>query len=671
MGWLDLLNNMFGPGSSDPDHYHKMFEARMAKEQKEKEEIFDMSKNVDQINARLKKHNISYRMEEDSKRFEGVREERRKEEKGQDDLKLVIDTAKLQCDLCTNPIGDLKVNYDTPSIQGKKTATVKEKDMKSLIFKGNCKKSPQSSSPCASVMQLGDWKNVGDMKVQEQFPLLLKSTIKCNYGGTDIKITDCGQRNEPTDIKSLLPNNVPDFDITFELDRDQETVVPFGILDFENKAENPFFSFKYTLSKSKIDSMNFQILDEDDTAIYQMYYIKPVIVKASKKPEILFEAKKPTEGPLISKTWDYQGLYREYALFEPDDYTQIGEYYIHWDGFDNEGIYDSTRFNNKRLKAKITATKDGVHKHIVIDFATEYSQVEWTDVKIDKNIKRIDVTLRVNLTDGGAEGLEKETLRDKYSWEMIPHAVLTKIGKPIIKERTRSFKELEQLALTGLEEHWSRNYQRSVGNNVSVNSEQYEVFVKGVNTINKSMDDVDLKYSTNLYWGRSNNSGDGSTVKSVIANILEYVPYVPLNETIYYNIGYQDYNMPVQTELLRNDADWRYIDETIFYYGNNRNAPMENKEFSFTSAHELGHSILKAISEEAGGSTDYSYKHKESSDYSDRLPVTEGGELYPVSGEIDLMKYYNNDPHRYDYDRIVAAENDVLGLIWLTKIEIK
>ncbi|NRS90757.1 hypothetical protein HNQ02_003704 [Flavobacterium sp. 7E] len=35
------------------------------------------------------------------------------------------------------------------------------------------------------------------------------------------------------------------------------------------------------------------------------------------------------------------------------------------------------------------------------------------------------------------------------------------------------------------------------------------------------------------------------------------------------------------------------------------------------------------------------------------------------------MKYYNNDPYRYDYDRIVAAENDLLGLIWLTKIEIK
>ncbi|UTN02198.1 DUF4280 domain-containing protein [Flavobacterium bizetiae] len=200
MGWI---KDMFGPGSSDPDHWNKKFKERMAKEQKEKNEIFDMSQNVDQINERSENNAIEYRIAQKKEREQEVEAEREKEEKAADDLKLVIDTAKLQCDLCTNPIGDLKVNFRTPTIQGKKTATVKEKDMKSLIFKGNCKKSPQSSSPCASVMQLGDWKDIGNMKVQGQFPLLLKSTIKCNYGGTDIKIIDCAQRNEPSDIYAM------------------------------------------------------------------------------------------------------------------------------------------------------------------------------------------------------------------------------------------------------------------------------------------------------------------------------------------------------------------------------------------------------------------------------------------------------------------------------------
>lgn len=121
-------------------------------------------------------------------------------EAAEDGLKFVIDGAKIKCDLCTVPIGDLKVNYDTPSIQDKPTATVVEKDQKSLIFKGNCKKSPYQSSPCASVMKLADWKNPGTVYFQDELPILQRSTIKCEYGGTDIKITDSGQRNVITNL---------------------------------------------------------------------------------------------------------------------------------------------------------------------------------------------------------------------------------------------------------------------------------------------------------------------------------------------------------------------------------------------------------------------------------------------------------------------------------------
>lgn len=198
MGWLD---NIFG-GLSMPD-YDKMLQERLDKEQKEKDEIFDFSKNIDQINKDVAEHNIESKRSQNTVQKKEAKEEKKKEEKASDGQKMVIDGAKLQCTLCANPVGDLKVNFDTPTTQGKKTATVKEKDMKSLIFKGNCTKSPQSSSPCASMMQLGKWKDVGISKVQEQFPLLLKSTIKCNYGGVDIKITDCGQRNEPEDVKPV------------------------------------------------------------------------------------------------------------------------------------------------------------------------------------------------------------------------------------------------------------------------------------------------------------------------------------------------------------------------------------------------------------------------------------------------------------------------------------
>ncbi|SHL28069.1 PAAR-like protein [Flavobacterium chilense] len=157
------------------------------------------------------------------------RKMREEKENAEDGLKFVIDGAKIRCDLCTVPDGDLKANFDTPSIQDKRVVTVVEKDMTSLIFKGNCKKSPYSSSPCASVMKLTDWKDPGTVYFQDQLPVLLRSTIKCEYGSIDIKITDCGQRNLITDIDTIgapVPSVIEKTDADF--------IVQFRHLDSYN-----------------------------------------------------------------------------------------------------------------------------------------------------------------------------------------------------------------------------------------------------------------------------------------------------------------------------------------------------------------------------------------------------------------------------------------------------
>jgi len=132
--------------------------------------------------------------------------ESKKQEKAKEDQKLVISGAKLQCTLCTNPLGTLMVTYDTPSLQGMPIATVKDKGKPNMLFMGTCMKSPNAASPCVAVMQAGGWKDTGSFKVQDQSPLLLKSTNTCSFGGVDIKITDSGQRNTfaydaPTEIE--------------------------------------------------------------------------------------------------------------------------------------------------------------------------------------------------------------------------------------------------------------------------------------------------------------------------------------------------------------------------------------------------------------------------------------------------------------------------------------
>lgn len=43
---------------------------------------------------------------------------------------------------------------------------------------------------------------------------------------------------------------------------------------------------------------------------------------------------------------------------------------------------------------------------------------------------------------------------------------------------------------------------------------------------------------------------------------------------------------------------------------------------------------------------------------------------FPLSGEIGLMPYYKNWMPFFERSRIIAAENDVVGLLWLTKIHV-
>ena len=152
-----------------------------------------------------KKQTIAESEAEGSKQAADTTKKEKEKEKAEEDQQFVIDGATIQCTSCMVPIGTLKVNFDTPTIQNKKTATVKEKSALSLKFSGNCLKSPKAQLPCMAVMNLGEWQGVGTTLVQDQKPLIKKSTIKCNYGGSTIKFLKSGQINVPSVIEPVVP----------------------------------------------------------------------------------------------------------------------------------------------------------------------------------------------------------------------------------------------------------------------------------------------------------------------------------------------------------------------------------------------------------------------------------------------------------------------------------
>ena len=614
------------------------------KREKEESEIITIGKITPE---RQQKREVENALAENREMMQEKREEQKKEEQKTESQLFIINQAKIKMN---SHIGTFKVLNDVPTIQDKPVGTTVEK-------------SPANFSFLDGFLVLsvtGDWQDTGTAKYQDNNALIKKSTLMVTgkmpppsapIETGKIEFIDSGQINVIEKINTSgipVPDNEnPDFDIKISLCKDgYSTVVPMGILDFENNYENAFFAFEYTLSSNDIDQLTLEIIDENDKFIYRENYVPEVIISASKKENVRTSLEKGLKEFLKregkpSRIWKWMEVYRDFNISK-NDYTKPGHYILFWNGFDGEGIYDSSIFDKKTFRARLTGTKGEKKKTAEVSFRTEYAEVNWVDVRIDQNNKRIDTTLRVDLKDGGAEGLspqeqsniyEPAYTQTIYPWDKIPQSDIEEEQKEPIKERTRSFQDLERLVLEGISYHWGRNRNHAVAKNVEINSEKYEVFVNPINTQNKAMDDVSLIYNTNNAWMRSGNPGTVTGVISAIGNLFS-------RQAVCYNVGY-----------IKDSNGWEYVSEKH-----------EDVIFKLTAAHEIGHEILKAF-----GDVYYSYGHKGTVNTVTQ-EIKDGTPEYPSTGEIDLMKYYQN---YYDIPRTIASETDVLGLLWLTKINVK
>lgn len=370
------------------------------------------------------------------------------------------------------------------------------------------------------------------------------------------------------------------------------TFVPLGIKSFDNKFENKYISLSYTLSDNA-QEVTLQIRDGEE----EIY--KKVITSPSE----------------VSK----------------------GQHFWSWDGFDKNGILDTARLTKaKRLNYKISVKRKN---HIYSEtqyFKISYSEVNWVDVKINRPKKEIYVTLRVNLRDGGAEGLKGFRIQQTSSFGTytnieidpprdVPAAILKKWGHPPITSRTRSFENLRDLALKGIEKYWSR-HSLNIGKNIKVNSETYQVFVEAIYD-EKGMIAPKIIFFTNKKDSNLNRSRNWF-----------------LSRELYYKVGY----------IQPDDNNWKYINESEAIV-----------DFQETAAHEIGHKLLEEY-----GDMWYSYKHKGTSTLVTQVPLE--NTPYPIIGEIDLMKY-SSDMYRPSdyYDRVILSEKDLKGLLWFTKMKIE
>ena len=514
-----------------------------------------------------------------------------------------------------------KKNYINDSSGSQKLiATDKELGMpfQAKTF-GQCKMQPTGSSFKPCMPNITKWDGAFEktqLKENQGYPLLEDCKATCSFGGSPcVKITSHGQTGaassqnaENTDeelMSQVLPINPkeidqpspydaltvkavdeeeqPSDDIAVSISLDKGTFVPLGVHDAKGKAENDKMNFTISVEENDAEKMVVEILDNG----------KPYF-----KEEI-------TDISMMT----------------------VGDHQWQWDGFNDLNNLDTQFLKKADLEAQVTVWYKGKEELDIISLKKiKHCEVRWIDVNIQRNIKSIKVLLRVNLKEGRVKGLNKG--------HNVPENVKRYYGINPISAATKSFSDLESMALEGVHKHWSRK--------ITIGNDEYDVDVQAINTKQKSMDDVKLVYNTNRKINGSSNPGTIEDPISFFANIIA-------REVISYNVGYVRFR-PDKNDSL---SSWRYWKEED-----------ADNLFLYLGAHELGHTILKAFK-----GTIKSYNHNHSSTITQARKKGDQYK-YPEYGEIDVMKYYQDDPTFIDYNRTFAIKEDVEGLIWLSKLKL-
>jgi hypothetical protein len=400
---------------------------------------------------------------------------------------------------------------------------------------------------------------------------------------------EANEKEKKTEAKGKMEE--PDFDIKIELMEDDVVFLPLGVNEFRGKKINDKVKFKITIKGNGVDNWYLSI-HEGDTVVYK---------GTSDRPQ-------PT---MVGKN--------ETKRFWPE-----GEYEIEWDGFNMRGVYDSATFQREHL-VKITGVAEGKERSTATSFIGSGFKYDWLhSIEVNKYLKQINISITVALYDGGEAGLNDGS-------DVSSEAIAYYKQQPL-KQRTKSFLELKDMALAGIRNFWSRN-SGNIGKGVKIGEDVFEVFVYANWDNKKGLTGPKIKFVTNESGGRSRNW--------------------ELSRKLFYNVGYLydgNWHQRGPMDIIHKNKGWYFEDDFD-----------AKEDFKMTAAHEIGHELLLTINGHR-----YSKTHKDTSTY---FQTVKKGSSLPQSGEIDLMKYYYDK--YYVIARTTLAEMDVLGLISIFKLTVR
>lgn len=305
-----------------------------------------------------------------------------------------------------------------------------------------------------------------------------------------------------------------------------------------------------------------------------------------------------------------------------------GKTYWEWDGFNNNGIYDSSLLKQRPISV-IFQVKSGVKQKIITKtLIARSAKRKWLDIRVDRNKKSVDVTLRLNIKDAGAKGLGKAVSRQLENnplYKALPSGDPKK--QPHL--RYKSFSSLKDIVFSGIKNYWQQNIVATDGNTYSLN-------IESVNAKKDAMNDISIVYNTNREWL---NYGSSNPIKNALPILNQF-----LNHKIAYNTGWVKYN-----------NEWFYED-----------AADADREFSEVAAYEIGHEMLRTAGEA------YHYKdlaeisHQQSLATADLPYQFNAGQFTP---RAEAINYYSGDKPENLHIPTKASADDIIALLQLASLK--
>ena len=163
---------------------------------------------------------------------------------------------------------------------------------------------------------------------------------------------------------------------------------------------------------------------------------------------------------------DNQGKVLYSQFYNAGEMIQAGEHTWEWDGFDQNGVFDTEQLKNGiSVQVNVTQGENIYHTTETINISSE--RADWVDVRVDRNQHTIDIKFYVDFKN--------------------PHDL-----------SPSTFSRLQQLSLNGISHYWSRN--------VTIDGSTYVVKSTATLSVDHS-ESFPIHVETGGKYSRSFNSG--------------------------------------------------------------------------------------------------------------------------------------------------------------------